>query len=186
MIVRLASLFIFITSSFYAYGFFSKTSPVDDLVFLEEVSDLKKDQVDSISQSINLQLENLKKLCVAKPQLKTVKQFINELKKLGNYADTTYNQNSFSLNNIKIKEGKEFVNLGIYLLDLSSILKYSAFMNYPLLLKSSDLKETCKNLKNNYELSYATHYNLKDNVSIQDSMTFGFKKINDSINCVCK
>ncbi len=188
MLVRIFSIFLVFTIS--SCGYFEKEHASKDkvenkLVFVGEVPALEKQKIEDISKKIQGRLNELKEFCKGAPDLQKVKSFTGKLRSLKNYAKQNYDNNTYSLNNVKIKDGAKDINLGVYLLDINSILEDSYAMKYTTIRSSTDLKFACKNLKDNYRLSYARHYNIADNVEAKDVMTSSFKTIDDSISCLC-
>ncbi len=188
--IAIKILFIFLTFTISSCGLIEKDTPSvdpmeDNLIFVGEVSGLTQQKVKDISENITQQLVELKEFCKKTPNLQEVKNFTGQLVKLQRFAKQSYDGNAYSFNNIKVKDGDKSVNLGIYLLEINSILNSSYPINYDS-IRGSTLKETCSKLKNNYRLSYASYYNLADNIKITDHMAFLFRNIDDSIKCLCK
>ena len=164
----------------------SKDQKEDKVIFVGEVSPLTKAETEVITKKIDGILLELKGFCKAPSQLQTVKGFVVKLQELKNYANLSYSKKAYSFKNVTVKDGTRDVNLGIYLLDINSILTDAYAMEYGRILKSTNFKEACKKLKGNYTFSYAAHYNLADNVNIKGAMSFLFKNIYDSIKCTCR
>ena len=184
------SFFIFLIVTISSCDYLEKNSETapridDQLVFVDEVPVLTKQKVKDISNTITGILGDLRKFCEGSPDLQKVKNFSYKLRSLKNYAKKSYDDNAYSWSNVKIKNGTKNISLGIYLLDINSILEDAYAMKYNTINNSINLKESCNHLKNNYRLSYAAHYNLPDNVKIEDAMAPLFKNINTSINCLC-
>lgn len=187
-----ASLIIlWVCFPFLAQSDLCKTNPrkcqtekeTEQLEFVGSVSFLSAEEAQKIWSDIYSQITGLEKLCKVQKNKRSSQagEWAGKIRQLGEAAGRAYRQHKYSFNEVKIRDGKKQVDLGIILLDMESILK-SKYIQYN---SGEEKLKACKDLKGGFTTAYASHYNLRDNVDVIKALSPWAGKIYFSLNCLC-